>query len=266
MIASRYAEADASELVDELRFKALLLKRKHQAIASDWRAYLAKALYNHASRHIARWRKEHARLTGLDDDIHPSLPDASSETDFADEIAFARRALSRRAFSFMVMLAECDGNISKLAREMKLHRNTVTARAKKIRAAIRCIRNWSKGRDERASAAAASATLDWQPRSRHDFLRQEIIIRLAEGHTYRGIRNALGVSQQTITTCRRRFEAHGPKALMNHSKGKQRSEQRQRLETWLRKNEGATAKPSALARRFGLHRTTVYRTLKNLRR
>ena len=243
---------------------ALGIKRKRQPAVGDFRAYLAKSLLNRASKLVRRWRRTATREVATSETQDAAEPHRSNdETDPTADLLLVRRALSRNAYSFLLRLSKCGGNVSQLARETGLHRNTVALRLSRIRRAMCCIKNWST----EAESPLERHGRTWMPRTHRDRLRQQIIAALAAGESYRQTRNRLGVSQQTITTCRQKFEQHGPEGLTNRSCGRHPSSRHERLESWLRQHgaDCPETSPTALAKRFQLHRTTVHRILKNHR-
>jgi transposase len=260
-ITRRYPASDRDDLRSELMLALLTLKRK-RPLAS--RGYLAKSLLNKASQLVRRWRRGRAREVADADVIDIAAAPPTVDDDPSADLILARQALSRQAYAFLLRVAKAGGNVSRLARETGRHRNTIATRLHRLQRAICCIKKWSSGTEWEVGDLSET----WCPRTERDRLRQQIILSLAAGESYRALRKRLGVSQQTILACRRKFEQHGPEGLSNRSRGRQLSTRRRRLESWLRQRgeNDVDPLPAALAKRFQLHRVTVLRILKSLRR
>ncbi len=267
-IAAAFHGIDQEELQAELALTLLQLQRKPPRGILDWKSYLAKSLLNRASKLAKRWRRQREIEIGSDQStLHDNFvlqvvaadqPDPPS----ADEFQRTRRRLSRRSFAFLRLLDECHGSVSDLARKLGQHRNTVGQRLRRIREYLRSIENVCKTLAEQVAERLPTPPKQAMTR------RARIVQALADGRTCREIEKALGVSQPAIARWRHRFEDLGLAGLQSKSRGRCPSDRRIHFESWLRtaRPEAMCVPLSALAKRFGLGKTTVHRIIKAVRR
>jgi len=126
----------------ELARKLLILKRGSKARVHHWRAYVKTFLKNKASNWGRDWhkrRKKRAILETLHDQLSGEiLPGKITSLATADDIdsriAFEHfwKALSPKLQRTLKALGQKNGNQVAAARYLRVHRNTIALRLKKI--------------------------------------------------------------------------------------------------------------------------------------
>ena len=117
---------DYEELEAELLGRLVELKIKHQARARDWRAFLARSLYNAANNFVRNKRLRESRMQSLEpddvEDAAPGLADllAAPEEpfDLRIDLASLREEVSPQLRHLWDLLVEEHGNISAVARKL----------------------------------------------------------------------------------------------------------------------------------------------------
>jgi len=129
-VASAFRTPNRDELQAVLAVKLLELKRRQPPGIRYWPAYVAKFFYNKAHNFV---RDERARARR--ESTEPEAPHSWLNWTPDEHFLIARvwERLSPGETLLWSMLAECDGNQSRVARKLGLHRNTVRARIKRIR-------------------------------------------------------------------------------------------------------------------------------------
>jgi DNA-directed RNA polymerase specialized sigma24 family protein len=147
-VARSFRATDPEDLRAELRQTLLELKRRRSPGIRHWRGYLAKALHNKASNLVRDLRRREKREQSFDpsesqpfESNTPMRDDiwAAPETDQGLALDFARvwRTLDPELRSFWEALLEEEGNQSRVARRLKLHRNTVRLWKRRIEEILR---------------------------------------------------------------------------------------------------------------------------------
>jgi DNA-directed RNA polymerase specialized sigma24 family protein len=132
-VASAFRTPNRDDLDAELAKKLLELKRRRPTQVRDWRAYLAKFFYNKAHNFV---RDERARARREQAPREPQNPSLDWKNDDLLVLDSVWRELSAEEQRLWSMLAECDGNQSRAAQKLGLHRNTIRARLGRIRALL----------------------------------------------------------------------------------------------------------------------------------
>jgi DNA-directed RNA polymerase specialized sigma24 family protein len=117
---------DHEELEAELLRRLVELKIKHQARVRDWRAFLARSLYNAANNFVRNRRLRESRMQSLEpDDVldaTPALADllAAPEepVDLRIDLARLREEISPELRQLWDLLIEEQGNVSAAARKL----------------------------------------------------------------------------------------------------------------------------------------------------
>jgi hypothetical protein len=115
---------DYEELEAELFRRLVEVKIKHQARARDWRAFLARSLYNAANNFVRNKGLRESKMQSLEpdytEDARPALAEllAAPEDpiDLRIDLARLREEISPPAASGMGFLIEEHGNVSAVAR------------------------------------------------------------------------------------------------------------------------------------------------------
>jgi transposase-like protein len=273
-IAAAFRGVDQEELQAELAVTLLRLLRSPPKGIRNWKSYFAKSLLNRAAALAKRWRRRQATEASVDFEPIDSAPshverfaqDSLQDDPLPDPASLTSR-LSRRSLRFLEELSRSEFSISRLARRLGVHSNTVGRRLCAIREFLRSTQNVSKSFADDLATSLVDASTSERTASRLS-MRARIIHALIEGSPYRSIRRQLKVSQPTISRWRKRFENFGPAGLRSKHRIPARSEGRLRFEAWLRQaSAGEMNLPqSVLAKRFGIGKTTIHRCLLAFRR
>jgi DNA-directed RNA polymerase specialized sigma24 family protein len=132
MAAARIRTTDREELVSELTLHLLHVKRDHKSRVRHWRAYLKASLHNRAVNWIRDRQRQQAGVIELDaagGEDEPRTADllGGSAPGFDSRAAFAAawEALDPKLQELWEVLIQENGNQTKVAKRLKLHRNTV---------------------------------------------------------------------------------------------------------------------------------------------
>ena len=131
-VASAFRTSEPEELEAELSKKLLELKPRLPGGIHNWRAYLAKFLYNKAANLVRDWRAREKRNRGEPDELG-AVPSSSGQSDLALAFRPLWDELDPELRPFWTVLVEEGGNQVAVARRLGLHRNTVRLRIQKIR-------------------------------------------------------------------------------------------------------------------------------------
>lgn len=136
-VARAFRIFDRDELVAELSRKLVELKQRPPSDVQNWKAYLAKFLYNKASNWVRDTRNRERRVARAetDEDWIGTLPTGASLHSQEDlRIAFARlwRELDPELRRFWELLAQERGNQANVSRRLGIHRNTARLWIRKI--------------------------------------------------------------------------------------------------------------------------------------
>jgi hypothetical protein len=132
---------DREELEAELLGRLLELKIKHQARAQDWKAFLARSLYNAANNFVRNknWRESRIQSLELDDTEGPHLGLADllaapeEPIDVRIDLARLREEMSPQLRQLWDLLIEEHGNISAIARKLGRPRKSLDYWVGKLR-------------------------------------------------------------------------------------------------------------------------------------
>jgi DNA-directed RNA polymerase specialized sigma24 family protein len=124
---------DREELVAELFRRLAKLKVKHKAKAWNWKAYLARSLYNAAKNFVRDQNLRHTRIQSLEsedeDDTAVSTLDflqaPEEPIDLRIDLARLREEMSPELRSLWDLLVEEQGNISAVAKKLRRPRKTI---------------------------------------------------------------------------------------------------------------------------------------------
>jgi DNA-directed RNA polymerase specialized sigma24 family protein len=133
MAAARIRTTDREELVSELTLHLLHVKREHKSRVRHWRAYLKASLHNRAVNWIRDRQRQQAGVIELDaagGEEEPRMTAnllGSSEPGPDNRVAFgaAWDALGPNLQNLWEALIQENGNQTRVAKRLKLHRNTV---------------------------------------------------------------------------------------------------------------------------------------------
>jgi DNA-directed RNA polymerase specialized sigma24 family protein len=136
---------DYEELEAELFRRLVKLKIKHQARARDWRAFLARSLYNAAKNFVRDRAVREGRMRSLEvdnvDDAPPALEDllvAPEESiDLRIDLTGLREELSPQMQRLWDALVEEQGNISAVARKLRRPRKSLDYWVGKLRRLVK---------------------------------------------------------------------------------------------------------------------------------
>jgi DNA-directed RNA polymerase specialized sigma24 family protein len=125
--------ADQEELEAELFRRLTELKVKHKARARDWKAYLARSLYNAANTFVRDQKIRDRRIQSLeieDEDQAPAsmldlLPAPAEPLDLRIDLGRLRNEISPQLRDLWDLLVEEQGNISAAAQKLGRPRKTV---------------------------------------------------------------------------------------------------------------------------------------------
>jgi DNA-directed RNA polymerase specialized sigma24 family protein len=125
--------ADQEELEAELFRRLSEMKVKHKARARDWKAYLARSLYNAANTFVRDQNIRHRRIQSLeieDEDQAPAslldlLPAPEEPLDLRIDLCRLRNEMSPQLRDLWDLLVEEQGNISAAAKKLGRPRKTV---------------------------------------------------------------------------------------------------------------------------------------------
>jgi len=131
-VAQAFRTTEREELQAELARRLLDLKRNLNPAIRNWNAYRAKFLYNKASDWVDAERRRERRTPSLDaaatDDSARRIPEPREKEKGAPTLPLALTdlwgQLGPELKRFWIVLAEEDGNQSKAARRLNIHRNT----------------------------------------------------------------------------------------------------------------------------------------------
>lgn len=177
-----------------------------------------------------------------------------------------QRRLPNADRHLLKLLKEREGNVTRLARNLGVHRNTIHRRLRRMRQEcpfeIESAPTLT-GHHRRVERAELEAFSQQPSLSARQALRAKVLLAILDGRTYIEITQSLGVSTSTIARWRSRLAAHGIAGLKARHRGRKSSVAWQRLDKWLRcAQPGKVPSVRDLARRFGLSKSTVQRASK----
>jgi hypothetical protein len=154
---------DREELEAELVRRLVELKIKHQARARDWRAFLARSLYNAANNFVRTRNLRESKMQSLESDDIEDAPRALADLlaapeepiDLRIDLARLREELSPQLRHVWDLLIEEHGNISAVARKLG------------DRASPSIIGLVSSGNYSRTALSDIEAETSWRPPFRH---------------------------------------------------------------------------------------------------
>jgi DNA-directed RNA polymerase specialized sigma24 family protein len=144
-VARRFRTSDRNDLEAELARKLLVLKNEKLSNIRNWRAYLAKFLYNKAANWVRDERARQRRKVDIEAAEESTTSDflldtirRSPEPDNDLRIAFAPlwNGLDPELKRLWQVLVDEDGNQTRVARRLHKHRNTVRLWIQKIKRTI----------------------------------------------------------------------------------------------------------------------------------
>jgi len=133
-VASAFRTPNRDELEAVLAHKLLALKRQQPPNIRDWRAYLAKFFYNKAHNFV---RDERARIRRLA--FHSSAVQLAPHQrvwDIRSGLTAVFNDLTPAERRLWNLLAEENGNRSRVAKRLGVHRNTIRLRIAKMQAVL----------------------------------------------------------------------------------------------------------------------------------
>ncbi len=276
-VAVRFPERYREELEAELAITLLELKHRPPRGIRNWKAYLATCLYNRALSLVKKWRARQ-RWEIITEFVPETIAPSSSFDELKSKqvesrlvLSRARRVLDAGSYALLKLLADSNGNQSRVARLLGTHRNTIRRRLQRIRRILlRCPIENVTGRlqltpGQRKELAKMAYAPGAKPR---DILKARLILALAEGRSYAQIAERLRTSRPTIARWKHRFLEWGIDGLKaRHPGRKPQVKERARLANWLRKMR-RMGKPTGrfssrmFARTLGISKSTVYRILR----
>lgn len=142
-VASAFRTSERPELEAVLTALLLELKVRRPAGVRRWKSYLAKALYNRASRWMRKSRTHEQRTQRLDEGtrnpeaaLNEVLEQTSQKSDLEMSFSDAWKDLNSLDQLTCQVLLEEEGNHTAAALRLRIHRNTVRLRLKRIREVI----------------------------------------------------------------------------------------------------------------------------------
>lgn len=262
-VALRYPSVEANELVAELAATLLTLRRRPAQHVRDWQGYLIKCLFNHASRFATRWRATHVAGSNIDDIASPDPPPRVA-------LSAVYRRLNNDDRHLVKQLQDCEGNVTRLARLRRQHRNTLHRRLRIIRA--RCPVEIESAPVSTNPATGnlrvqLAAIIESPTSSARKTLRARVIQALLGGASYNEITMRFGTSSATIARWRQRFEMHGVAGLMAKNLGRTPSLAGARFRSQLTHlNMRSPKSIRQLGRQFGLSKSTIHYVLNTVRK
>lgn len=142
-VAQAFRTEDREELIAHLAWKLVRLKARPPLNIQNWKAYLAKFLYNKAANWVrddrARIGREHLKC---DEGKEPSSSknlavDEEQSRDLAIAVAAVWVKLDPALRTFWLTLLQERGNRSATARRLGIHRNTVRLKIARIAGILR---------------------------------------------------------------------------------------------------------------------------------
>lgn len=132
---------DSEELEAELFRTLVELKIKHQRRARDWKAFLARSLYNAAKNFVRDKNLRESKIQSLEpddvEDAQPSLVELlaapDEPIDLRIDLASLRAAMSPQLREVYDLLSEEQGNISGVAKRLGRPRKTVDYWVQKLK-------------------------------------------------------------------------------------------------------------------------------------
>lgn len=270
----RFPHEYRDELISELHEWLLLWKRRRHSRIRNRNAYLHTALWRRALTLVHQYRRRDERLVNLGSATDP--PDSqftalehqqSSSPDPKQIWSAIHRRLGNADRHLLRQWRECQWNVSRLARRLGVHRNTIHRRLQRIRH-TRCpveieSASWLAAPVNQITRDKLAAIVQDPLAAAREVLRARVILGLLNGRTYAEITKELGASSSTIARCRRDFEQDGVGGLKGRHRGKRRSQARVRLQRLLRRTPARKRSSiRMLARQFGLGKSTVQWILK----
>jgi DNA-directed RNA polymerase specialized sigma24 family protein len=135
VIARKFERREPEELEAELIRTVLELKARPPPGLRDWERYLAKALHNRANNWVRDLRAKARRESALPEPGEESLLFSSkSEVDPESQVALAQlsQQLQPELRNLLELLIQAEGNQTKVARRLRVHRNTVRLWIRKL--------------------------------------------------------------------------------------------------------------------------------------
>lgn len=147
-VAKAFRDCEQDELTAELASRLLELKSKPPTGIKNWRAYLAKFLYNKASNIVRNWRLRDSRSISFqqpeefdDDSIMGSLDALLAHDDrpekLRQEFSGAWGSLAPELRELWEVLVEEEGCQGAAAKRLGKHRNTVALWLRQIREVLK---------------------------------------------------------------------------------------------------------------------------------
>jgi len=262
-VVAKYPTVEADELAAELAVALLEIRRRRAPRrVIDWKAYLFKCLLNSASRFARRYRRIRSAETTTDEDV-PS-PERPPQVD----LRAIYRSLDNDDRHLVKQLRESRWNVSHAARKLRLPRNTIHRRLRRIRS--RCpveIESAPFLADPLTESLLAqlASIIESPTASDRKRLRARVIQTLLHRRPYAEIATRFGTSSSTIARWRRRFDSKGIAGLAAAHRGRKPSQAAARIRSWL-ETTPASERPSIreIGRRFGLRKSAVHDILKTV--
>jgi len=276
-VAARFPQRYREELEAELGATLIELKYRPPPGIRNWKAYLATCLSNRATTLINKWRAHDQREIGSELIPEPFEPVSSVEEVTSKErearrlLSRARRVLDPESYALLKLLADNDGNQSRVARLKGVHRNTIWRRLQKIRRRLlicpieNVTTHLQVSPAQRTELGQMAQNSDAQPR---EIFKARLILALASGLSYAQIAHQLLTTRPTIARWKQRFQRQGIDGLKARNAGRKPQEQeRERLAEWLwtaRRTGKSTGSLSCrkIARTLGMSKSAVQRILR----
>lgn len=275
-VAARFPQRYREELEAELAATLIDVKYRPPSGVRNWKAYLATSLSNRAISLVKKWRANERReistefVPGEVEPVSSSEEVTSKQLEARQLLSRARRVLDAKSYALLKLLAECNGNQSRVARIEGVHRNTIGRQLQNVRRILsNCpIENVTRGLHltSQQQEELDQVARVWNATPREIF-KARLILALASGLSFTQIAEQLDTTRPTIARWKHRFQRQGIDGLKaTHHGRKPQMEKRQRLANWLRTMR-RTAKPGGvfscreIARTLRISKSTVHRIL-----
>jgi transposase len=224
-IASQYPDLDPDDLAAELQLYLLSLRRDLSHRERNWKPYLIQCLKNRALRLVKAWRKHGGRESSFDNwPVEPAESDPPSSNVHSQALY---RQLGNADRRLLTLLRSFDGYVSRLARHLGLHRNTIHRRLRQIRRTRGLFEIESAPPKTTAPQATQRPQLEILTTklggSTREIQRASVILDLMNGLTYKEIVRRRRTSMATIARWRARFAKHGLAGLRARHPGRKPS-------------------------------------------
>ncbi len=286
-VAKSFRTPDLKDLEAGLAKGLWELKSQKLSRVRNWKPYLARSLFNRAWSVVQKWRAHASReltpaLNSQSDEPFVAFESELEQLESRLDVDRVRRALDPASYALVLALADLDGNQSRAARVLGIHRNTIRRRLQEIRRKLGDCPNENvstRRNPDRPQPRVTRLPLtpveqrqliqQSQSSGRRVAFRAQVILALAAGASYTKIAERLKTSAPTIARWKRRFVESGLEGLKARYRGKQpQPGLRVLLARWLR---SASLRRHQLKRRWsyrriarelGLSKSTVHRVLR----